>query len=100
LLVDMLNDDRHSVAAQFVRLAVRECEDPPITSCYVRRDILRPIREKLGIPRETLHCFRHGLRAALMQSGTNARCTAAIRSHRLATAGAVRARIRKAEERR
>jgi site-specific recombinase XerD len=45
----------------------------PITSCYVRRDILHPIREKLEIPRGGFHAFRHGLGTALMQAGANAR---------------------------
>jgi integrase len=45
----------------------------PITSCYVRRDILHPIRERLGIPRGAFHAFRHGLGTALMQAGANAR---------------------------
>jgi len=45
----------------------------PITSCYVRRDILHPIRERLGIARGGFHAFRHGLGTALMQGGANAR---------------------------
>ena len=45
----------------------------PITSCYVRRDILHPIRERLGIPRGAFHVFRHGLGTVLMQEGANAR---------------------------
>src|ERR1700704_1336521 len=45
----------------------------PITSCYVRRDSLHPIREKLEIPRGGFHAFRHGLGTALMQAGANAR---------------------------
>jgi len=44
----------------------------PITSCYVRRDILHPIRERLGIAR-CFHAFRHGLGTALMQEGASAR---------------------------
>jgi integrase len=32
----------------------------PITSCYVRNDILHPVREKLGIERGAFHAFRHG----------------------------------------
>ena len=39
----------------------------------MRRDILHPIRERLGIPRGGFHAFRHGLGTALMQEGASAR---------------------------
>jgi len=43
----------------------------PITSCYVRRDILHPIREKLGIPRGAFHAFRHAHATTMFSSGAN-----------------------------
>ena len=43
----------------------------PITSCYVRRDVLHPIRESLGIPRGAFHAFRHGHATAMFSSGAN-----------------------------
>lgn len=43
----------------------------PITSCYVRRDILHPIRERLGIPRGAFHAFRHGVATAMFSAGAN-----------------------------
>jgi integrase len=40
----------------------------------VRRDILHPIRERLGISRGGFHAFRHGLGTALMREvGANPR---------------------------
>ena len=43
----------------------------PITSCYVRRDVLHPIRERLGIARGAFHAFRHGHATAMFSSGAN-----------------------------
>jgi len=43
----------------------------PITSCYVRRDVLHPIRERLGIPRGAFHAFRHGHATTMFSSGAN-----------------------------
>ena len=45
----------------------------PITSCYVRRDVLHRIRERLGIARGGFHAFRHGLGTELMREGANPR---------------------------
>jgi len=53
----------------------------PITSCYVRRDIMHPIRERLGIPRGGFHAFRHGLGTALMREGANPRVVQAQLGH-------------------
>ena len=44
----------------------------PITSCYVRRDILHPIRKQRNIARGAFHAFRHALGTVLMQAGANA----------------------------
>jgi integrase len=73
LLVDMLNEYRLRWRPNPFALLFANAKGKPITSCYVRRDILHPIRERLGIPRGAFHAFRHGLGTALMQEGTNAR---------------------------
>lgn len=41
----------------------------PITSCHIRKDVLHPIRERLGIPRGAFHAFRHGNVTALFEYG-------------------------------
>jgi integrase len=73
VLVDMLNQYRLRWRPNPFALLFANAKGKPITSCYVRRDILHPIRERLCIPRGAFHAFRHGLGTALMQEGTNAR---------------------------
>jgi integrase len=73
VLVDMLKDYRLRWRPNAFGLLFANAKGRPITSCYVRRDILHPIRERLGIPRGAFHAFRHGLGTALMQEGVNAR---------------------------
>lgn len=73
VLVDMLNNYRLRWRPNAFGLLFANAKGQPITSCYVRRDILHPIRERLGIPRGAIHGFRHGLGTALMQAGANAR---------------------------
>lgn len=41
----------------------------PITSCHVRKDVLHPIRERLGIARGAFHAFRHGHATAMFEQG-------------------------------
>jgi site-specific recombinase XerD len=69
----MLKDYRLRWRPNAFGLLFANAKGQPITSCYVRRDILHPIRERLGIPRGAFHAFRHGLGTALMQAGANAR---------------------------
>jgi integrase len=73
VLVDMLNEYRPRWRPNAFGLLFANAKGQPITSCYVRRDILHPIRERLGIPRGGFHAFRHGLGTALMQAGASAR---------------------------
>ena len=73
VLVQMLKDYQPRWRFNSHGLLFANRKGRPITSCYVRRDILHPIRERLSIPRGGFHAFRHGLGTALMQSGANAR---------------------------
>ncbi len=73
VLVGMLSDYRPRWKSNAFGLLFANAKGQPITSCYVRRDILHPIRERLGIVRGGFHAFRHGLGTALMQEGANAR---------------------------
>jgi integrase len=41
----------------------------PIGAQYVRRKVLHPIREQLGIPRGAFHAFRHGHATAMFSEG-------------------------------
>lgn len=72
-LVEMLKGYRQRWRFNQHGLLFANKNGQPITSCYVRRDILHPIRERLYIPRGAFHAFRHGLGTALMRSGANAR---------------------------
>jgi site-specific recombinase XerD len=38
---------------------------------YVRRKVLHPIRERLGIPRGAFHAFRHGHATIMFSEGAN-----------------------------
>jgi integrase len=73
VLVGMLNEYRPRWRPNVFGLLFANAKGQPITSCYVRRDILHPIRERLGISRGGFHAFRHGLGTALMQAGASAR---------------------------
>ena len=67
VLVDLLKTYQLRWKPNVFRLLFANAKGQPITSCYVRRDILHPIRERLGIPRGAFHAFRHGLGTALMR---------------------------------
>lgn len=41
----------------------------PVTSCYIRRDVLHPVRKRLGIARGGFHALRHGHATAMFESG-------------------------------
>lgn len=69
----MLRDYRLRWKPNAFGLLFANAKRKPITSCYVRRDIMHPIRERLGILRGGFHAFRHGLGTALMQAGASAR---------------------------
>ncbi|MCU1305155.1 MAG: integrase [Candidatus Sulfotelmatobacter sp.] len=73
VLISMLTDFRMRWKPNVEGLLFANAKGQPITSCYVRRDILHPVRESLGIPRGAFHAFRHGLGTALMQAGANPR---------------------------
>lgn len=73
VLVEMLQGYRVRWKPNMFGLLFANAKGQPITSCYVRRDIMHPIREQLGIPRGGFHAFRHGLGTALMRDGANAR---------------------------
>ena len=69
VLVEMLDGFLPRWKPNSFGLLFANAKGKPITSCYVRRDIMHPIRERLGIPRGGFHAFRHGLGTALMQQG-------------------------------
>ena len=73
VLVDLLQGYRRRWKTNPFGLLFANANGQPITSCYVRRDIMHPIRERLGIARGGFHAFRHGLGTALMQQGASAR---------------------------
>jgi integrase len=73
VLVDVLEEYRRRWKPNAYGLLFANAKGQPITSCYVRRDIMHPIRERLGIVRGGFHAFRHGLGTALMQAGASAR---------------------------
>ena len=73
VLVNVLREYRLRWKPNAFGLLFANAKGKPITSCYVRRDILHPIRERLGIARGGFHAFRHGLGTAFMQAGANAR---------------------------
>ena len=68
-LVQMLVDYYPHRRASEQGLLFPNLKGQPITSCHVRRDILHPIREKLGIPRGAFHAFRHGHATAMFEDG-------------------------------
>lgn len=73
ILIEMLTAYRLVWKPNPDGLLFANAKGKPITSCYVRRDILHPLRERLQIPRGAFHAFRHGLGTALMQAGANPR---------------------------
>jgi integrase len=73
VLVELLKDYRQRWRFNPLGLLFANAKGRPITSCYVRRDILHPIRERLGIARGGFHAFRHGLGTELMRVSTNPR---------------------------
>jgi integrase len=81
VLVDMLRDYRARWRPNALGLLFANAKGQPITSCYVRRDVMHPIRERLGIPRGGFHAFRHGLGTALMREGANPRVVQAQLGH-------------------
>jgi integrase len=42
-----------------------------ISASYVRKKVLHPIRERLGIPRGAFHAFRHGHATTMFSEGAN-----------------------------
>lgn len=82
VLVDMLKGYRRRWHPNALGLLFANAKGKPITSCYVRRDIMHPIRARLGIPRGGFHAFRHGLGTALMRAGANPRVVQEQLGHR------------------
>ena len=80
-LVEMLREYQQRWRPNAQGLLFANAKGKPITSCYVRRDIMHPIRERLGIPRGGFHAFRHGLGTALMRDGANPRVVQAQLGH-------------------
>jgi integrase len=70
-LVSALADYRRRWKANPHGLLFANHKGQPITSCYVRRDVLHPIRERLNIPRGAFHAFRHGHATTMFSSGAN-----------------------------
>lgn len=81
VLVEMLRAYQSRWRPNVQGLLFANANGKPITSCYVRRDIMHPIRERLGIPRGGFHAFRHGLGTALMRDGANPRVVQAQLGH-------------------
>ncbi len=73
VLIEMLKAYRRGWRFNPLGLLFANAKGRPITSCYVRRDILYPIRERLGIARGGFHAFRHGLGTELMRVSTKPR---------------------------
>jgi integrase len=73
ILWDMLKAYQKRWKPNAFGLLFANAKGQPITSCYVRRDILHPIRERLGIPRGAFHAFRHGNATEMIRQGVNVR---------------------------
>jgi integrase len=73
VLMELLTEYRKGWKPNAFGLLFANAKGQPITSCYGRRDIMHPIRERLGIARGGFHAFRHGLGTALMRDGASAR---------------------------
>jgi len=71
VLVSALSDYRVRWKANPYGLLFANHKGQPITSCYVRRDVLHPIRERLNIPHGAFHAFRHGHATTMFSSGAN-----------------------------
>jgi integrase len=69
VLVDMLRNYQPHWIPNAHGLLFANHKGQPITACYVRRDILHPIRERLEIPRGGFHAFRHGNATAMFSEG-------------------------------
>lgn len=69
VLVQMLNDYHPRRRESELGLVFPNLAGKAITSCYVRRDILHPLREKLGIAPGAFHAFRHGHATAMFEEG-------------------------------
>lgn len=68
-LYKLLVEYRDQWVANDLGLLFANAKGQPITSCYVRRDVLHPLRENLGIPRGAFHAFRHGVATAMFSLG-------------------------------
>jgi integrase len=70
-LAVMLADYRTRWRSNDLGLLFANRRGSPIGAQYVRRKVLHPIREKLGIPRGAFHAFRHGHATTMFSSGAN-----------------------------
>lgn len=69
VLVDLLRGYWPHRRASSDGLLFPNLHGAPITSCYVRRDVLHPLRKRLGIPTGAFHALRHGHATAMFDSG-------------------------------
>ena len=68
-LVAMLADYRTRWRPNELGLLFANRKGKPIGAQYVRRKVLHPIRERLGIPRGAFHAFRHGHATIMFSEG-------------------------------
>jgi integrase len=70
-LAAMLTDYRKRWRPNDQDLLFANRKGGPIGAQYVRRKVLHPIRERLGIPRGAFHAFRHGHATIMFSEGAN-----------------------------
>lgn len=68
-LAAMLADYRTRWRPNELGLLFANRKGQPIGAQYVRRKVLHPIRERLGIPRGAFHAFRHGHATIMFSEG-------------------------------
>jgi integrase len=69
VLAAMLADYRERWRPNEQGLLFANRKGGPIGAQYVRRKVLHPIRERLGIPRGAFHAFRHGHATTMFSEG-------------------------------
>jgi integrase len=69
VLVKRLSDYRARWRPNVNGLLFANRKGGPIGAQYVRRKVLHPIRERLGIPRGAFHAFRHGHATIMFSEG-------------------------------
>lgn len=69
VLVEMLEEHRRQWKPNPSGLLFANRKGTVIGSQYVRRKVLHPLRERLGIPRGAFHAFRHGHATTMFSAG-------------------------------